>query len=245
MGLGQFPALAAGEMPAFPGAQGWGTHTPGGRAGKVLFVTSLADSGPGTLREALLTKGPRTILFRTSGIIRLNKQLWMCGPEFSYVTVAGQSAPGGGIALTGSDVILNNGLHDAVFRHVRFRACNEGPTVHNQCKNIVFDHCSFRHHLNPADAADRWADPDNDGYGNLEEFLNSTDPRKAERLSGDRGRNGKGIPAEVRHKPGSGGQLIAFVPSLDLIITRQTGSSGEWQFEEYLRRACQAVREHE
>jgi hypothetical protein len=64
-------------------------------------------------------------------------------------------------------------------------------------------------------------------------------------LSGDRGRNGKGIPAEVRHKPGSGGQLIAFVPSLDLIITRQTGSSGEWQFEEYLRRACQAVREHE
>lgn len=55
------------------------------------------------------------------------------------------------------------------------------------------------------------------------------------------GRNGEGIPADAREKPGSGGQLIAFVPSLDLVITRQTGSSGDWQFEEYLRRACAAV----
>ncbi len=55
------------------------------------------------------------------------------------------------------------------------------------------------------------------------------------------GRSGAGIPADARSKPGSGGQLIAFVPSLDLVITRQTGSSGEWEFEEYLRRACHAV----
>jgi CubicO group peptidase (beta-lactamase class C family) len=61
------------------------------------------------------------------------------------------------------------------------------------------------------------------------------------RLTGEGGRSGEGIPADSRHKPGSGGQLIAFVPSLDLVITRQTGSSGEWKFEEYLRRACQAV----
>jgi CubicO group peptidase (beta-lactamase class C family) len=54
------------------------------------------------------------------------------------------------------------------------------------------------------------------------------------------GRSGQRIPADARSKPGSGGQLIAFVPSLDLVITRQTGSSGEWQFEEYLRRACEA-----
>jgi CubicO group peptidase (beta-lactamase class C family) len=52
------------------------------------------------------------------------------------------------------------------------------------------------------------------------------------------GRSGEGIPADAREKPGSGGQLIAFVPSLDLVVTRQTGSSGEWQFEDYLRRAC-------
>lgn len=61
------------------------------------------------------------------------------------------------------------------------------------------------------------------------------------RHSGENGRDGKGIPTDARSKPGSGGQFIAFVPSLDLIITRQTGSSGDWEFEEYLRRACAAV----
>lgn len=53
----------------------------------------------------------------------------------------------------------------------------------------------------------------------------------------------RGIPEDARYKPGSGGQLIAFVPSLDLVITRQTGSSGSWEYEEYLRRACTAVGE--
>jgi len=61
------------------------------------------------------------------------------------------------------------------------------------------------------------------------------------RHRGESGRSGKGIPPDARSKPGSGGQLIAFVPSLDLVLTRQTGSSGEWAFEEYLRRACAAV----
>lgn len=61
------------------------------------------------------------------------------------------------------------------------------------------------------------------------------------RLTGESGRSGAGIPANARAKPGSGGQYIAFVPSLDLVITRQTGGSGDWQFEEYLRRACAAV----
>ena len=55
------------------------------------------------------------------------------------------------------------------------------------------------------------------------------------------GRSGEGIPVDARCKPGSGGQFIAFVPSLDLVVTRQTGSSGDWQYEEYLRRACALV----
>jgi len=59
--------------------------------------------------------------------------------------------------------------------------------------------------------------------------------------SGESGRSGAGIPVDARSKPGSGGQLIAFVPSLDLVIARQTGSSGDWQYEEFLRRACAAV----
>jgi CubicO group peptidase (beta-lactamase class C family) len=61
-------------------------------------------------------------------------------------------------------------------------------------------------------------------------------------LTGENGTpSGKGIPADARYKPGSGGQLIAFVPSLDLVVTRQTGSSGDWQYAEYLRRACAAA----
>jgi len=54
-------------------------------------------------------------------------------------------------------------------------------------------------------------------------------------------REARDLPKDARYKPGSGGQLIAFVPSLDLVITRQTGSSGSWEYEEYLRRACAAV----
>ena len=61
------------------------------------------------------------------------------------------------------------------------------------------------------------------------------------RLTGEGGRSGAGIPPDARQKPGSGGQLIAFVPSLDLVVARQTGSSGDWHYEEYLRRACAAV----
>jgi CubicO group peptidase (beta-lactamase class C family) len=60
-------------------------------------------------------------------------------------------------------------------------------------------------------------------------------------LTGEDGRSGQGIPADARAKPGSGGQYLAFVPSLDLVVTRQTGGSGEWPFEEYLRRACAAA----
>ena len=61
------------------------------------------------------------------------------------------------------------------------------------------------------------------------------------RHRGEDNRSGEGIPMDARSKPGSGGQLIAFVPSLDLVITRQTGSSGQWQYDEYLRRACAVV----
>lgn len=61
------------------------------------------------------------------------------------------------------------------------------------------------------------------------------------KLTGAGGRSGTGIPADARAKPGSGGQYLAFVPSLDLVIARQTGSSGNWDFEEFLRRACAAA----
>jgi hypothetical protein len=59
--------------------------------------------------------------------------------------------------------------------------------------------------------------------------------------TGEGGRSGQRIPADARSKSGSGGQQIAFVPSLDLVLARQTGSSGDWQFEEFLRRACESI----
>ena len=60
-------------------------------------------------------------------------------------------------------------------------------------------------------------------------------------LPAERGRAGHGIPADARFKPGSGGQVLAFVPSLDLVVARQTGGSGAWEYEECVRRACQVV----
>src|SRR5262245_57679564 len=86
---------------AFLGAEGQGASSVGGRGGAVLFVTSLADSGPGTLRAALGASGPRTVIFRVGGTITLQSPLVITNP---YVTVAGQTAPGSGIQLRNDPV---------------------------------------------------------------------------------------------------------------------------------------------
>src|SRR5437762_610512 len=80
---------------AFPGAEGYGAYAKGGRGGKVLFVTNLSNSGPGSLREAIETKGPRTVIFRVGGLIE-TKGLVVREP---YLTSAGQTAPGDGICI--------------------------------------------------------------------------------------------------------------------------------------------------
>src|SRR5436309_15986528 len=88
---GQSPQAPIGGGPlAFPGAEGYGAYAKGGRGGKVLFVTNLNDSGPGSLREAIETKGPRTVIFRVGGLIE-TKGLVVREP---YLTIAGQAAPG-------------------------------------------------------------------------------------------------------------------------------------------------------
>lgn len=111
-----------GELPAFPGAEGFGCATPGGRNGVVLAVTNLDDAGPGSLRAALEAAGPRTVVFRVSGTIELREQVLVDDP---YLTVAGQTAPGGGITLKAaadnSSGLLEIRAHDVVVRFLRFR----------------------------------------------------------------------------------------------------------------------------
>src|SRR5438067_9495125 len=77
-------------VPAFPGAEGFGTTTPSGRGGRVIAVTNLSDDGPGSFRAACEAEGPRIVIFRVSGLITLTRKLVIKNP---YITIAGQTAP--------------------------------------------------------------------------------------------------------------------------------------------------------
>jgi pectate lyase len=127
---------------AFPGAEGAGAYALGGRGGQVLFVTNLDDAGPGSLRAAVEAKGPRTILFRVSGTIRLTKPLVV---REGRVTIAGQSAPGDGITLR--DQRLQVSADDVVIRYIRARLGDESRTESdaiwvNKGRRIILDHVS-------------------------------------------------------------------------------------------------------
>ncbi|WP_297072961.1 thrombospondin type 3 repeat-containing protein [uncultured Duncaniella sp.] len=135
--------LVKATIPAFPGAEGGGMYSPGGRGGKVITVTNLNDSGPGSFRWACEQGGARIIVFNVAGVINLKTPLYVRAP---YVTIAGQTAPGDGICIAGESFQVDT--HDVVIRHMRFR---RGDTrVHNRedsfggnpVGNIMIDHCS-------------------------------------------------------------------------------------------------------
>src|SRR5947209_125916 len=119
LGAGVGGAGARAGVPAFPGAEGAGAVTPGGRGGTVYVVTSLADKGPGTLREAVEAEGPRTVVFGVAGLITLETPLDIAHP---FLTLAGQTAPGDGICIRGESVHVNT--HDVIIRYLRFRRGN-------------------------------------------------------------------------------------------------------------------------
>ena len=83
--------LPQAAIPAFPGAWGGGMYSHGGRGGRVIVVTSLEDTGPGTFREACEAAVPRIVVFNVAGIIKLDDRIRIRAP---YITIAGNSAPG-------------------------------------------------------------------------------------------------------------------------------------------------------
>lgn len=135
---------------AFPEAEGFGKYTTGGRGGNVYYVTSLEDCSdgnlvPGTLRWALSDGDdtPRTVLFKVCGTIYLTSRLKLQHPN---VTIAGQTAPGGGICIAGANIYVCK--PNVIIRYIRFRA-GDVPNTNYPCldventKNVIIDHCSL------------------------------------------------------------------------------------------------------
>jgi hypothetical protein len=143
------PTTINTSLPAFLGAEGFGAVSIGGRGGKVYEVTNTNDSGAGSLRECVSASGARICVFKVGGTITLSSALSITNP---YITIAGQTAPGGGITLKslGSD-IFSPRTHDIIIRYITGRpgvggenhaaqiASNNSTSIYN----IIFDHCSF------------------------------------------------------------------------------------------------------
>jgi hypothetical protein len=154
---------ARASIPAFPGAEGAGAYSIGGRdANFTLYqVTTLNDNGPGSLREACEAAGPRVVVFRVAGYITLSNAIEINHP---YLTIAGQTAPGGGVCLRMADTwppregaMVAISTHDVIVRYLRFRP---GPgnlqgkgnvggnalvakDIFNDVYNLIVDHCSL------------------------------------------------------------------------------------------------------
>lgn len=157
--------LPQADIPAFPGAEGGGMYTFGGRGGKVLTVTNLNDSGEGSLRWACLQGGARTIVFNVAGIIKLESPIRIKAP---YLTIAGQTAPGDGVCIAGESFEICT--HDVIVRHLRVRRGETNPARRedavggNPVGNIMIDHVStswgldenislYRHMYDPEDGS--------------------------------------------------------------------------------------------
>ncbi|HEU6447262.1 MAG TPA: polysaccharide lyase [Verrucomicrobiae bacterium] len=135
--------LPEAKVPAFPGAEGGGKYSFGGRGGKVYVVTNLNDSGPGSFREACEAAGPRIVVFNVAGIIHLKKPINIEAP---YITIDGHTAPGDGVCIAGETTLVDT--HDVVIRYMRFRRGNtnvfdrDDALGGNPIGNIIVDHCS-------------------------------------------------------------------------------------------------------
>ncbi len=151
---GALRSVLPDRAPAFPGAEGFGKYSLGGRGGRVVFVTNLNDAGPGSLRDAccptdrvldasgLPAPDPRTVIFRVAGTIDLQEPIEI---RSGRVTIAGQTAPGSGICLRGVGFSVK--ADDVVIRYVRVRPGDvlgkevDGISV-SDSRRVMIDHCS-------------------------------------------------------------------------------------------------------
>ncbi len=134
-----------GEIPAFPGAAGFGANATGGRGGAVLKVTSVGASGPGSLQEALNRPGPRIIVFAVSGVIDAD----VIEIPHGDLTIAGQTAPGGGITIRGRLNAGDGTVDNVIIRHIRVRPAYDGSDGQRfdaiqlgRSGNVILDHIS-------------------------------------------------------------------------------------------------------
>lgn len=142
--------VAAEPALAFPGAQGWAAHTPGGRGGRIIKVTTLAAEGPGSFAEAVKAKGPRIVVFEVGGVVDLGMKTVRI--DEPYLTVAGQTAPQPGITFIKGGLVV--ATHDVVIRHIRVRPGDGGLpkmagvdfdaiTTTRGARDVIVDHCSL------------------------------------------------------------------------------------------------------
>jgi hypothetical protein len=143
-----FIVCAHAQQLAFPSAEGYGRFAKGGRGGDVYHVTNVNDSGAGSLRYGLdNASGPRTIVFDVGGTILVQSQI---GVTKSFITIAGQTAPGDGIQIAGKGLAIGDNMTDIVIRYIRAREGMYLPDAERKhslninagCQNIIFDHCS-------------------------------------------------------------------------------------------------------
>lgn len=138
---GNTPGGGGATLLAFPGAEGFGAYAKGGRGGRVYHVTTLEDDRVGSLREAVEAQGPRIVVFDVGGTIRLKKDLTITN---SFITIAGQTAPGDGICLR--DATLGVYADHVVIRYLRSRLGDQGRAGDSisigRGHQIIVDHCS-------------------------------------------------------------------------------------------------------
>jgi hypothetical protein len=138
-------------LKAFPSAWGAGSDVTGGRGGQVIHVTTLEWAAPGGLREAITTPGPRTVVFDVSGEIDATSEGAYVpiieGSDFNDLTIAGQTAPEGGITLRTTEFMFS-GVDNVILRYLRFRqdkGSNQDAMWMTGVSRIIVDHCSFSH----------------------------------------------------------------------------------------------------